>query len=119
LLVIPSLRLPNVRVVWETTAIGIPPEPVRLTVCELGVALSAKLSEALKLPLAGGVNVTLTVQVLPELGVGASVAPEQVSALLAKLLAFVPTSVTVEMVRGAVPVLVTVSVWAALVVFTS
>jgi hypothetical protein len=39
-----------------------------------------------------------------------------VSALLAKSPAFVPLIVTVEMVRLAVPVLVTVSAWAGLVV---
>jgi hypothetical protein len=50
---------------------------------------------------------------------GVTVAPEQVSALLAKLLAFVPPIVTVEMLRLAVPLLVTVSAWAALVVPTS
>jgi len=58
------------------------------------------------------VNVTLTVQVL----LGVTVAPVQVSALVAKSLAFEPLIVTVEMVRLAVPVLVTVSVWAGLVV---
>ena len=73
-----------------------------------------KISEALRLPVADGVNVTLTVQV----PLGVTVAPVQVSALVAKSLAFVPPIVTVEMVRLAVPVLVTVSVWAALVVPT-
>jgi hypothetical protein len=75
-------------------------------------ALSVKFSEALRLPVADGVNVTLTVQV----PLGITVAPVQVSALLAKSLGFVPPSVTVEMVRLAVPVLVTVSAWGALVV---
>ena len=74
--------------------------------------LSVKFSEALRLPVADGVNLTLTVQV----PLGVTVAPVQVSALLAKSLAFVPPSVTVEMVRSPVPVLVTVSVCAALVV---
>ena len=74
--------------------------------------MSAKLSEALRLPVADGVNVTLTVQAL----LGVTVAPVQVSALLAKSLGFVPPIVTVEKVRLPVPVLVTVSAWAALVV---
>jgi hypothetical protein len=73
--------------------------------------LSAKFNEALRLPVADGVNVTLTVQV-PS---GVTVAPVQVLALLAKSLAFAPAIVTVEIVRLAVAVLVTVSVWAALV----
>ena len=74
-----------------------------------------KFSEALRLPGAEGVNVTLTVQA----PLGVTVAPEQVSALFAKLLAFVPPIVTVEMLRLAVPLLVTVSAWPALVVPTS
>jgi hypothetical protein len=90
------------------------PVPVKLTVCGLLEALSAKFSEALRLPVADGVNVTLTVQAL----LGATGAPVQASALLAKSLAFVPPIVTVEIVRLAVPVLVTVSVWAALFVLT-
>ena len=91
------------------------PVPVRPNVCGLPLALSAKLSEALRIPIADGVNVTLTVQV----PMGGTVAPVQVSALLAKSLAFVPPIVTAEMVRLAVPVLVTVSAWAALVVLIS
>jgi hypothetical protein len=75
-------------------------------------ALSVKVNVPLRAPVAAGVNVTLTVQVL----LGVTVAPVQVSALLAKSLAFVPPIATVEMVRLAVPVLVTVSVRGALVV---
>jgi hypothetical protein len=47
---------------------------------------------------------------------GINVAPVQVSALLAKSLAFVPPIVTVKMVRLAVPVLVTLTLCAALLV---
>jgi hypothetical protein len=75
-------------------------------------ALSVKLSEALRFPVADGVNFTLTVQVW----LGVTVAPVQVSALLVKSSAFVPPIVAVEIVKLAVPVLVTVSAWAALVV---
>jgi hypothetical protein len=60
---------------------------------------------------AGGVNVTPTVQV----ALLANVWPEQLSAVLAKLLAFVPLIVSVDMTRLPVPVLVMVTVWAALV----
>jgi len=74
--------------------------------------VSVKFSEALRLPVADGVNVTLTVQVL----LGVTVAPVQVSAFLAKSLEFAPPSVTVAMVRLVVPVLLTVSAWAALAV---
>jgi hypothetical protein len=94
---------------------GLTPVPVRLTVCGLFEASSVKLSEAVRLPVADGVNVTLTVQVL----LGFIVAREQVSALLAKSPASVPPTVTVEIVRSAVPLLVTVSAWAALVVLMS
>ena len=90
------------------------PVPLKLAVCRLPLALSVKLSEALRLPVTDGVNVTLTVQVL----LGVIVAPVQVSALLAKSLAFVPLIVTVEMVRLALPVLVSVTVCDGLVVPT-
>ena len=82
---------------------------------DTSLLLSVKISEALRLPAADGVNVTLTVQVL-EAPLVVSVAPEQVSALLAKSPEFVPPIAAFEMLRLAVPVLVTVTVWAALVV---
>jgi hypothetical protein len=74
-----------------------------------------KFSEAVRLPDAEGVNVTLTVQV----ALGATVAPVHVSAFLPKSLAFVPPTATTEMVRLPVPVLVTVTALAALVVPTA
>jgi hypothetical protein len=88
------------------------PVPLRLTVCGLLAALSLIESVAVRLPVAEGLKVTLTAQV----PLGITVAPVQVSALLAKSLAFVPPIVTVEMLRLPVPVLVTVSAWAGLVV---
>jgi len=94
------------------------PTPDRATAWVLPATLlllSVKVNVPLRAPVAAGVNVTLTVQV----PLGVTVVPVQVSALLAKSLAFVPPSVTVEMVRLAVPVLVTVSAWAALVVLKS
>ena len=87
------------------------PVPLRLTVCGLLAALSMIESVAVRLPVAE-VKVTLTAQV----ALGSTVAPEQVSALLAKSPAFAPLIVTVEIVRLALPVLVTVSAWGALVV---
>jgi hypothetical protein len=89
---------------------GLLPPPLRLTDCGLPVALSAKVRLALRTPLTAGVKVTLTEQV----PLDATVAPEQVSLLIAKSLGFAPPIVTVEMVRFAVPLLVTVSVCAAL-----
>ena len=73
--------------------------------------MSVKFNVALRLPVADGVNVTLTVQAL----LGGTVEPVQVSALTAKSPAFVPTTVTVETIRLPLPVLVMVSVWAALI----
>ena len=72
-----------------------------------------KFKAAVRVPVADGVNVTLTVQSL----VGVIVALAQVSALMAKSPAFVPLIVTVVKMRLTLPLLVTVSVWPALVVF--
>ena len=91
------------------------PVPLKLTVCGLFAALSLIESVAVRLPVADGVNVTLTVQV----PLGVSVAPAQVSALLAKSLAFEPVSPMLVMARFAVPLLVTVKPWPGLVVPTS
>jgi hypothetical protein len=107
---LPMSCAPKLRNVGERlTAV---PMPLRLTVCGLWAALSMIESVAVRLPVAEGAKVTLTAQV----PLGITEATEQVSALLAKSLAFVPPTVTVEMVRLAVPVLVTVSAWAGLVV---
>jgi hypothetical protein len=65
---------------------------------------------AVRLPTAEGVNVRLTLQV----PAGAMEAPEQVSALFAKSLAFVPVTLRVEIARFSDPVFVTVSFWAGL-----
>ncbi len=94
---------------------GPSPVPFSAALCGLPEALSAKLSEALRLPGAAGVKVTLTVQVL----FGVTVAPVQESALLVKSPAFVPAIVAVERVRFPVPLLVRVTLCAALVVATS
>jgi hypothetical protein len=104
-LVVPTVWLAKVREVDESVTAGAAPVPVKPSVCGLLLALSLKFSEALRLPPADGVNVTLTVQVL----LGETVAPVQVSGLLPKSLAFVPPIVTVERVRLAVPVLVSVT----------
>jgi hypothetical protein len=72
--------------------------------------LSVKINEALRLPVAEGVKVTVSAQVL----FGVRVAPVHLSALVPNSVTFVPPTVTVEMVRLAVPVLVTVTVWVAL-----
>jgi hypothetical protein len=91
---------------------GAVPVPAKGTVWGLPVILWVKFSKALRFPVAEGENVTLTAQV----AFGATVAPEHESALLAKSLAFVPLIATLNRVRLAVPVFVTVSIWAALIV---
>ena len=64
-LVVPTDWLPKARLVGERGSKGAVPVPERLTVCGLPLALSVMLTEAVKLPLAAGVNVTLMVQLLP------------------------------------------------------
>src|ERR1019366_10059411 len=96
----------------EMLAAGASPTPLMLTTCGLSEALSAIFSWALRVPRAEGVNFTPIAQV----PLGATAEPVQVSAVLAKSAAFAPASVTVEMFRFAVPLLVMVSVWTALVV---
>lgn len=76
------------------------PLPVRVTNCGLPTALSATEMDAVRVPVALGVNVTLMVQVV--------FAPRvlgEIGQLLvcAKSLAFVPTTVMPVMVNGAVP----------------
>jgi hypothetical protein len=96
----------------EKLVAGAVPDPVRATACGLPAALSVKFNAALRFPTVGGVKVTLTEQV----PLGTTVAPVQESMVLPKSVGFAPASTTVEMERSPVPVLVTVSVWVALVV---
>jgi hypothetical protein len=112
-LAVPRLWLLNVRLGGETLATGFvaSPVPVKLNACELLAALSVRFREALRFPVAVGLNVTLTVQVL----LGKSGASVQVSELMPKSPAFVPSIATVEILRLAVPVLVTATLWGALV----
>jgi hypothetical protein len=91
---------------------GMVPVPLSATVCGLPEALSVKESEAVREPVAQGLKVTLTAQV----PLGITVAPVQVSTLLEKSFASVPLSFTLAIVRFHIPLLVTVTLWAALVV---
>ena len=99
----------------ERAATGSVPVPVRLTVCGLPGALSANDKVAARAPVAVGVKVTLTVQV----PFWATLAPVQVSALVAKSPGLVPPRLSVLMLSVAVPLLVTVTVWAELAVSRS
>src|SRR5271157_1910962 len=66
-LVVPRFWLPNVRLGGEAPATGANPVPLKATVCMLPAApllLSVKVRVAGSGPVAFGVNVTLTVQLL-------------------------------------------------------
>ena len=80
------------------------PVPERLTICGLPLALSVMLTEAVRLPLAAGVNVTLIVQLAPP----ATELPHVL--VCAKLLALVPVSARLVMLKAALPVLLRVTV---------
>ena len=114
-LVVPTGWLPKGRLVGErlTRAAAGVPLPERLTVCGLPLALSVMLSEAVRLPLAEGVNVTLIVQLVP----AATLAPQLL--VCAKSLALVPASARLVMLKVALPVLLRVTVCAVLVVLTA
>jgi hypothetical protein len=83
---------------------GLLPVPVRLTLCGLPVALSVKVTAALRVPVAAGVKVTLIVQLPP----AATELPHVL--VWPKALAFVPLSAMLVMLKAAVPVLFSVMV---------
>jgi len=64
-LVVFTVWFPKGRAVEERLTAGAVPVPERLTACGLPLALSVMLTEAARLPLAEGVNVTLIVQFPP------------------------------------------------------
>jgi hypothetical protein len=111
-LVVPTGWLPKPRLVGKRLTTGPVPVPERLTVCGLPLALSVMLTEAVRLPLADGVNVTLIGQLPPA-------AAELPQVLVSeKSLAFVPVTVMLVMLKAALPVLLRVTVCAALVIPT-
>jgi hypothetical protein len=114
-LVVRRGSLASVKLEAEKLTVGPVAVPLRLTVWGLPGALSVKFSVALRLPVPVGVNARLTVHVV----LGRIAAPEQVSAVLVKSLAFVPAIVTAEKERSKTPVLVTVTVWKALAVLNA
>ncbi len=71
-LVVPTFRAAKVMLVRDRLTTGAPPVPVRLMVCGLPAALSVMLTEAVRVPVAVGVNVTEIVQ----LALAASEAPQ-------------------------------------------
>src|SRR5580704_9038262 len=85
------------------------PMPVRLTDCGLFPALSVTVIAPLRVPVAVGVNVTLIVQEPPT------------ATMLPQLFVWLksPVATILEILRDALPVLFSVSAWAALVVPTA
>jgi hypothetical protein len=109
---LPKLRLEGLRV---TAGVGVVPVPERATDWGLPVALSATERLALRLPPAVGLKVTLMLQ----LALAARVpAPTGQVVVWLKSPALVPVSPMLLMVRGAVPLLVSVTLWALLLVLT-
>jgi hypothetical protein len=116
-LVVPMLWLLNVRLVGTKDAVGVPPAPVKGTVCGLPVALSVMLTDPVRVPAAVGVNVTMMVQV--PCGGTLSLLAKHVlvgAGASAKSPALVPVRLTLVMLRAEVPVFVSVTVCWGLVV---
>jgi len=109
-LVVPMDWLPKARLVAVRLTAGPVPVPVRLTVCGLPLALSVMLTEAVRVPGAEGVNLTLIVQLPP----AATELPHVL--VCAKSLAFVPVTARLVMLKLAFPVLLRVMGCTALVV---
>src|SRR2546429_5526465 len=109
----PQLTLVGLRL---TVGAGVTPVPLNARFCGLSEALSVKVRLALRLPVAEGVKVTLTVQdalMANVLGLAG-----QVLLVSAKSLAFVPLIAILVMFKAAWPLLASVTVCALLVVFT-
>jgi len=100
--------LPKLKLVGKKLTPGARPEPVRLTVWGLPVALSVTVIVPGWLPVAVGVNVTLIVQLAP----AATDVPQVLVSAYCVLAAMLVT------LSALVPPLVSVTVCAALVVFT-
>jgi hypothetical protein len=109
-LVMFTFSWPNERLDGESVTVGATPVPVRLTLCGLPLALSVTVSDAVRVPDADGVNVTLIVQLAP----AATLLPQLL--VWAKSPEFVPLTPMLEMLKVAFPVLETVTVCGALVV---
>ncbi len=89
------------------------PMPLRVTKWGLPAALSAKERVAWRAPAATGVNVSVTVQ----LALGAIAAPMQLPVGLLKSAGLLPPRIIEEIVRAALPELVTVTLSGELVAF--
>jgi hypothetical protein len=93
------------------------PAPDRLTSCGLSVALSVIFSTAVRAPVAGGEKVTLTEQEFPTANAFGDCGQSLLE--IVKSLPFVPVIAKFVMNRSELPLLVTVTLWALLVVLTA
>jgi hypothetical protein len=107
---VPTCCAGKVKEVGERLTTGAVPVPVRLTVCVAGLALSVIVKVAVSEPTTVGVKVTPRVQLSP----AATLGPQLL--VSAKSPLFVPAMVTLVMLSGALPVLVSAMGAAALVV---
>ena len=107
----PTFWLPKVRLVGERLALAavVTPVPERLTLCVFPGALSVRVTAAVRLPVTGGLKVTLMVHPAP----AATLDPQVF--VWAKSPGFAPVNAMLEMVRAVLPLLVRVIVWAGLV----
>src|SRR5271157_1994122 len=103
----------NERLLGDRLTVAEVPVPLRLRDCGLPLALSVKLTEADRLALAVGSNVTLTVQLAP----AATEVPQVL--VCAKSPALAPVSAMLERLKAAAPPLVRVAVSVPLLVFTA
>src|SRR5207302_9688674 len=116
-LVVPTRCLPKALLVAESVAVGgVTPVPVSDTDCGLPAASSVMVSVAVRALAAVGVKVRLRTQLAP----AASVTPltQVVPEARAKSPALAPPRTAVAMLRGAVPLLVRVTVCTGLGVLT-
>jgi hypothetical protein len=112
-LVVPVVWFPNARLLGFTVTAGAVPVPLRPTLSGLSAASSVMVTLAVRLPVADGLKVTLIEQVpltASVLGLTGQVFVWPKSPLL------VPVTAMLLIVSGPVPLLVSVTVWAALVV---
>jgi len=96
--------VPKARLVGERLTTAAVPVPERLAVCGLPLALSVMLTEAVRLPVAAGVKVTVMAQLPP----AATELPHVL--VWAKSLALVPVNTRLVMLKAALPVLLRVRV---------
>jgi len=113
-LLVPTACEAKVKLLGARVAAGVPvaPVPVSETICGLPLALSAIEAEAVRVPVADGSKVTL----IEQKALAAMLVPQVF--VWVKSPEFVPVMVMPEMLKDAVPVLVTVMSCPALVVPT-